>query len=509
MHHFWRMLHSCLYKLKMRPAKQVKAVRAQLEVLEDLKVQIDGLLGNISHVIQVGESWIGESDNKTFTDIYQFLAFQTAECISKFSSIPNESKDACQSADTTEPSMKENTPVTVSAFALQGDRELSKLMLRFESIENTVTSNSNKIKTLNQRIEEQERYLNESTLKAQEEMDKTNAKKYEQIIEELHAASSFMSNLQKETESLSQKMNERVITACQQEQRESNRVAEVNEMKLEISKTTESLSNLTSLYDALSCQVKGTNGKISELNISVEKITLNNQGKTAQIMEENRKDREEKTRNQTDDTEDTLQSTNDLFLEKGACKSTTASDSSVLATTLKRSMDEQKLKYKHYDKKINKLSEKITQMNDCVSFHVEVESDRTLNLRAARNFTCFNEDITNEGKHFDVETGTFSVPLSGLYLCSLMLDIDNDEEMEFNIYVKSKNDEEHNCHYTYVIEDDHNITSVVFPLNLSKDDEVYIRPEEDYFHVNVRSKSYFSCVLIKSLKKKALTFDFC
>ncbi|XP_055875753.1 putative leucine-rich repeat-containing protein DDB_G0290503 isoform X2 [Biomphalaria glabrata] len=510
---------------QMRPAKQVKAVRGQLEVLEDLKVQIDGLLGNICHVIQVGESWIGESDNKTFTDIYQFLAFQTAECISKCSSIANGSEDACQSADTTEPSVKENTPVTVSSFTLQGDRELSKLMLRFESIENSVTSNSKKIKILNQRLKEQERNQNESTLKAQEEMDKTNAKKYEQIIEELHAASSFMSNLQKETESLSQNINERVITASQQEQKESNTVFEVNEMKLEISKTTESLCNLSSLYDALSSQVNENNSKISELCSSVEKITLNNQGKSAQIMEENRKDREEKTRNQTDDTEDTLQSTIDLFLEQVEWKSTTnqlqelhsfcqafrstssdsskneVSDSSVLATTLMTTMDEQEISFKdYYEEKINRLSEKIAEMNECVSFHVEVESDRTLNLRAAKNFTCFNDVITNDGKHFDVDTGTFSVPCSGLYLFSLKLDIDNDEEMEFNIYVKSKNEEEHNCHYIYVIEENESTGSVVFPLNLSKEDEVYIRPYEDYLHVKVRFLSYFSCVLIKNFQ---------
>ncbi|KAK7011856.1 myosin-9-like isoform X2, partial [Biomphalaria glabrata] len=387
------------------------------------------------------------------------------------------------------------------------DRELSKLMLRFESIENSVTSNSKKIKTLNQRLKEQERNQNESTLKAQEEMVKTNSKKYEQIIEELHAASSFMSNLQKETESLSQKINERVITACQKEQKESNTVFEVNEMKLEISRTTESLCNLSSLYDALSSQVNENNSKISELCSSLEKITLNNQGKSAQIMEENRKDREEKTRNQTDDTEDTLQSTNDLLLELVECKSTTnqlqelhdfcqafrstcsdsskneVSDSSVLATTLMTTMDDQEISFKDYDEKINTLSEKIAQMNECVSFHVEVQSDRTLNLRAARNFTCFNEDITNEGEHFDVETGTFSVPCSGLYLFSLMLDIDNDEGIEFNIYVKSTNEEEHNCHYTYIVKDNHSTTSVVFPLNLSKEDEVYIRPQEDYFHV--------------------------
>uniref|UniRef100_A0A2C9LVC5 Uncharacterized protein n=1 Tax=Biomphalaria glabrata TaxID=6526 RepID=A0A2C9LVC5_BIOGL len=104
--------------MKMRPAKQIKVVRSQLEILEDLKVQLDSLLWCICNVIQVGESWIEEANNKTFSDIYQFLTFQTAECISKCSSIPNGSEDVCQSADTTEPCVNEKIPVTVPVVTL-------------------------------------------------------------------------------------------------------------------------------------------------------------------------------------------------------------------------------------------------------------------------------------------------------------------------------------------------------------------------------------------------------
>ncbi|XP_055875713.1 uncharacterized protein LOC129924532 isoform X1 [Biomphalaria glabrata] len=492
----------------MRPAKQVKAVRGQLEVLEDFKVQIEGLLGNIVHVIKVGESWIGESDNQTFTDIYQFLAIQTAECISKCSSISNGSEDACQSAGMTVPNVKENTPVTVPDFTSQDDQKLIKLLLRIESMETSLTENLKRMKSLNQKFKEHERNTKESISKAQEETENSNAKKYEKIIEELHAASSFMSHLQKETESLSQQINERVLTGSH----EPNTLVEFHELKLEISKNTESLSNIKSLYDTLSSQVNENGKIISDLCISLEeKNMLNSQGKSTQITTENCKHWEDNTTSQIDYTKNKddfldheefsslvcqapeLQKISSIenmcFIPSG--KEVTGS--SVSATTLKTSMDEKDIVDKGYDEKINKLSEAIAEMNQHVSFYVFVANERTLNLRAERNFTCF--DAGNDGNHFNVVTGTFTVPCSGLYLFSLMLDIDSHEEMEFKIFVKSKNEEELCFTYLKKINDS---TTVVFALTLCKDDEIYIRPFENYFKVNVCVQSYFSCALLKT-----------
>ncbi|KAI8793526.1 myosin-9 isoform X2 [Biomphalaria glabrata] len=506
----------------MRPAKQIKVIRSQLEILGDFKDQVDDLLRCICTVLQVGESWLEERDNKTFTDIYQFLTNQTAECISKCSSIPYGSEDDCQAADTTEPC---DTPVMIPI--LKDDKEPSQILLRIESMENSITANSKRIKTLNQKFKEREKNTKENFAKA-EETERKSAEKYEKIMEELHAASSFMLNLQKETESLSQHIPERAITDSKQEQEERNSVVELNDMKAEISRTAEELTLLRSLYEKLSNKVIGNEKRISDLCISLENQTLlKSELSSAQNTVKIDTEMESKCNDQLKDIEEKLQSANAFTLDmqsmtcqvqelqKNFCLTTQmidplkqdVSDISTVVTKLKASLDsfvvEQGKKLSDHEDKVTchtvqivELSQEIKDFNQHVGFYVDVDSNKTMNLRARRNLTCFDHELFNEGKHFNLRTGIFVVPCNGLYLCSLILEIDQDNDIEFNIHVKPKFEKETIKCITHLKNKD-TIASVVFPVDLHKHDKMYIRPDKDCFNLKISRLSYFACVLIK------------
>ncbi|KAK0058235.1 myosin-9-like isoform X2 [Biomphalaria pfeifferi] len=345
-------------------------------------------------------------------------------------------------------------------------------------------------------------------------------------MEELHAASSFMLNLQKETESLSQHIPERAITDSKQEQEERNSVVELDEMKAEISRTAKELTLLRTLNEKLSNKVIGNEKRISELCISLENQTLlKSELSSAQNTVKIDTEMESKCNDQLKDIEEKLHSANAFTLDMPAmtCQvqelqknfyltnqmidplKQDVSDMSTVVTKLKASLDsfvvEQGKKLSDHEDKVYghfvQLSQEIKDLQQHVSFYVDVDSNKTMNLRARRNLTCFDHELFNEGKHFNLKSGIFFVPCSGLYLCSLILEINQDNDIEFNIHVKPKFEKETIKCITHLRNKD-TIASVVFPIDLHKHDKMYIRPDKDCFNLKISSLSYFACVLIKS-----------
>ncbi|KAH9519053.1 hypothetical protein Btru_009006 [Bulinus truncatus] len=127
----------------MRPVRQLKIITSQLELLEDLKQQLGGLLDYINNVLKIGESWIERKDeNQTFLEVNMLLAKETSNCIQKCLEIARENQELFQTSSDLEHgnSTTQSYLAKSSTYNSRGDSEYQSLIGKMNETEKSISS---------------------------------------------------------------------------------------------------------------------------------------------------------------------------------------------------------------------------------------------------------------------------------------------------------------------------------------------------------------------------------
>ncbi|XP_055876003.1 uncharacterized protein LOC106050186 [Biomphalaria glabrata] len=187
----------------MRTPKQVKTIASQLEVLEELRDQLENTVGYINSVINIGKEWIDETNNESFVKINQFLVTETSECLRRCSSILDEN-DVMQ---TTVEHVHRNASSNEEApdpDDKQGQQSVKQTLEQ----KTMSTSHAKEINILIQNLKQQVIQNERMSKQRQAETEQSFHFKFEAVMRELEAASNLMSNLQSKMESLSSQVKE-------------------------------------------------------------------------------------------------------------------------------------------------------------------------------------------------------------------------------------------------------------------------------------------------------------
>ncbi|KAH9518985.1 hypothetical protein Btru_008839 [Bulinus truncatus] len=213
---------------KMRTSKQIKVITSQVEVLDELRMQLENIQTNIVSLMKIGTSWVEETDHQSYTEINQLLSNETAECIRRCSRIADgdEYLHTYPVIIQGECSDRESQSRVVPPVSLQDGKEYQNLLDRlyqvdtsisslkesgknteenylklsqcYEEMKHAWTKNSEKIGALYQKVNDQEND-NKTVLM---QLSKTDSKCVESMSK-FQATSDSVKDLQKQVERLS------------------------------------------------------------------------------------------------------------------------------------------------------------------------------------------------------------------------------------------------------------------------------------------------------------------
>ncbi|KAI8793531.1 lamin protein [Biomphalaria glabrata] len=209
---------------KMKTPKQIKVITSQLEVLEELKEQLETLIADINTVTLKGKTWIDDSGNQNFVEINLYLSNETSRCLRCYRDLNSDDFDQ-HSHSAEHSNQAENTSPKVYNLSSKDDKTYQRLAGMVDKIESTLAKHSRKIKNLQQKSLQQETRI-QSTLQQIQENETQYNSKFEEFINEFQGASQFLSSLQTQNTTL------------------SNKVMEHEEQIIEIVQTTETLRHL-------------------------------------------------------------------------------------------------------------------------------------------------------------------------------------------------------------------------------------------------------------------------
>ncbi|XP_055875677.1 myosin-16-like [Biomphalaria glabrata] len=210
--------------LKMKTPRQIKVITSQLEVLEELKEQLETFIADINTVTLKGKTWIDDSDSQNFVEINLYLSNETSRCLRRYRDLNSDDFDQ-HSYPVEHSNQVENTSPKACNLSCKDDKTYQRLAGMMDTIESTLAKHSRKIKNLQQKSLGHETRIQSTLLQIQENETQYNSK-FEEFIKEFQGASQFMSSLQTQNTTL------------------SNKVMENEEQIIEMVNTTETLRHL-------------------------------------------------------------------------------------------------------------------------------------------------------------------------------------------------------------------------------------------------------------------------
>uniref|UniRef100_A0A2C9KGX1 Uncharacterized protein n=1 Tax=Biomphalaria glabrata TaxID=6526 RepID=A0A2C9KGX1_BIOGL len=159
----------------MRPYQQVAEVVSKLQNLDSIKESLKKLLVDIDLAKTKGESWIEEKEESSYQEIIQFIAKKTSEILQWLLSITKQYD-------------KRNKNV---ADKVLHSEELQSINNNVEDLRSNVKLQTKTLQKLQLKLKEQQTLVSTSR-----ELEAKFLDFKEQILQELHSASTFMSDLQ-------------------------------------------------------------------------------------------------------------------------------------------------------------------------------------------------------------------------------------------------------------------------------------------------------------------------
>ncbi|XP_055874503.1 uncharacterized protein LOC129924286, partial [Biomphalaria glabrata] len=413
-----------------------------------------------------------------------------------------------------------------------------------------------KIKKLEQKSFEQETKI-DSTLEQVQENETQNDSKFEELINELQEASEFLTNLQNQNKKLSEKVQENneqmrellSITetyghlpqelANQKERLESFQQVNESEYKGLVIKMEEFIqghsatsNQLNTNYEHLLNLAEANKTDLSQLKTCISNDALSNIKEMCTDRDEHvkrigRRLRETSDRNRKKNVnlntkiQPNTETTSRLQVKfKSLQKKVTGNfnTTKLLIRPLKSSILEiadQFSTYKSHTQELELMKSKMTTAegeilklsNDhskllnksprdvMAACRLQINDSKVMNFKKETILTCFNSCLLNIGNCYNRNTGIFTAPCNGLYLCSLMLESENFVAEKFLIYDR-KSDVESKRGTTHTNKTNA-VACLVTVLLLNQGDEIYIKPANDIAKIKLSSSSYFLCVLLQ------------
>ncbi|KAK0058237.1 synaptonemal complex protein 1 [Biomphalaria pfeifferi] len=542
----------------MRTPKQVKTIASQLEVLEELRDQLENTVDYINSVLHKGKEWIDETNNESFVKINQFLVTETSECLRRCASITDD-EDMDIGKSIAEP-VDRNTTLNEYNTKDQDDKEIVQKTHKLETL---VTTQAKDMKLLKHQVKKLVKQ-NERRSKLQAETEQSFHFKFEAVMRELEAASNFMSHLQSQNESLSSQVietfklgntpevtdrlhsvelsitehNTKLEELLLQERLTENSILiKVKEFLAQSGTFNDQTKWVKSYFPKLTNDVKHINESYGQVQKSL-KVQEENLRSLEKRFEDSEKLKAKQLQDLETNSEPKYESANALKSQsesitanykqintdfKQLClkfdkqtKETTDRLFQLSATNIstaahikeqikKFSVIESKLAT--IDKKNNDVSSQVVQLLSRIlhlesketheAFCVELGENLEIDVRKDQVFPFFNQRInlaSSQSKNFDTNTGIFKAPCNGLYLVCLKLETLNDMKVIFNVCRKDKKNEDLAAFSKCMSKDIIGLDIVA--LDLNKDDQVYVRSNDNYFGLQLGANSSFSCILL-------------
>ncbi|XP_055896677.1 uncharacterized protein LOC129928104 isoform X2 [Biomphalaria glabrata] len=204
----------------MRPYSELADIVLKLQNLDQIKEFLGNILNEVCFVKKKGELWIEEKETSTFEEVKEYIKKTTTDILQRcIAGTSNQFKNISDSATALESTLHLQSEAPESSNLIL--TESQSLTEKFEEIHSSFTLQSKKVKKLQQKANDQHKINkmleekikkcddnNAKVFKLQEYWNEKNSELKEEFTEEFQAASSFMSHLQTQYESLSHEFKE-------------------------------------------------------------------------------------------------------------------------------------------------------------------------------------------------------------------------------------------------------------------------------------------------------------
>uniref|UniRef100_A0A2C9LQS5 C1q domain-containing protein n=1 Tax=Biomphalaria glabrata TaxID=6526 RepID=A0A2C9LQS5_BIOGL len=399
----------------MRPVRQLKIITSQLELLEDLRIQLDSLLVYINNVLKTGESWIEKKDDtQTFLEVNMLLANETSNCIQKCLDIARENQELFQTSSSTEQKWLVSRP---EQSISSDDSMLQSSIVHNDEIEKSISS----IKSIS---------------KSNEENCATLLRYYDTLNNLTNAQSEKMQIMDQQ---LKEQTKQFEAMRRQQDETEKSYRQKLDEVR----------SDLIAVRAAQSSKISYTQSGAS----SKAKDTA----KRGNILED------------LDDVE-----FDDLFPpETPTSEKKNDCDVGVFEGRLAL----------------------LERNRSPVAFDVSVDELIERNIKQGEILKCFNSVLFNKGNNYNLTTGIFTAPFSGLYMCSLFIDINQLQDLQFCVCRKAANGSESVVVTTHANKKNSTFCDIGL-VDLKPSDKLYVKAMSDCVRIQFNFYSHFMCILL-------------